>query len=128
MARALRAAAAPGIFTDANRAPVPNPSAARGQVITLYVTGAGAVKPAIATGAAAASGTPAANLPKPVQAATVTVGGVAAPIQFIGIPSGVVGVTQINYQVRGSVSTGTQSVVVTVGGVSSPPANLLVTQ
>jgi uncharacterized protein (TIGR03437 family) len=120
------AAAAPGIFVDANGAPLPNTTAVRGSVVTLYITGDGAVSPALATGATPASGTPATSLPKPVQAVTVTVGGVNAPIQFIGIPSGLAGVTQINYQVPSNVAAGAQTVVVTVGGVASPAATLAV--
>lgn len=122
------ASAAPGIFTDSTGAPVPNGSAAHGQIVTLYVTGDGAVSPALATGSSPAPGTPVGNLPKPAQTVTLTIGGVQAPIQFIGIPSGLVGVTQINYQVPAQAATGTDSVVVTVGGVASPPANLRVTQ
>ena len=120
------AAAAPGIFVSGG-APVPNTSAARGQTVTLYITGDGAVTPALATGAAPAAGTPAANLPKPQQTVSVTVGGLAAPIQFIGIPVGLVGVTQINYTVPAQAPTGSQPVVVTVGGVGSPSATLTVT-
>jgi uncharacterized protein (TIGR03437 family) len=59
---------------------------------------------------------------------TVTVGDKQADISFIGIPSGLVGVTQINYQVPADVPLGVQPVVVTVGGVASPPAKLNVTQ
>jgi uncharacterized protein (TIGR03437 family) len=58
----------------------------------------------------------------------VTIGDVPAPIDFIGIPAGLVGVTQINFQVPGGVGIGAQFVVVTVGGVSSAPAKLSVTQ
>jgi uncharacterized protein (TIGR03437 family) len=61
-----------------------------------------------------------------VQNVTVTVGGVNAPIQFIGIPSGLAGVTQINYQVPSGLSTGPQPVVVTVGGFASQTATLTV--
>ncbi len=121
------AATAPGIFTDANGAPVPNTSAARGAVITLFITGEGAVAPALSTGAAPPSSTPVLGLPRPVQSVTVTVGGVNAPIQFAGIPWGLAGVTQINYQVPASISTGAQPVVVRVGGVASPAATLTVT-
>jgi uncharacterized protein (TIGR03437 family) len=96
-------------------------------VATLYVTGEGLVSPAIATGSAPASGTPIANLPKPQQAVSVTVGGVGAPVQFAGIPAGLVGVSQINYQVPSSVALGSQAVIVTVGGVSSQAAMLTVT-
>jgi uncharacterized protein (TIGR03437 family) len=120
--------AAPGIFTDQTGATVPNTSASRGQFITLYVTGTGAVSPTVSTGAAPASGTAIANLPKPVQTITVQVGGVQAPIQFAGIPVGLVGVTQINYQVPTTAPLGSQAVVVTVGGIASAPATLKVTQ
>jgi len=122
------APAAPGIFADSSGAPVPNGSAARGQIVTLYITGDGAVSPQLSTGAAPAAGTATANLPKPTQPVTLTVGGVPASIQFIGIPSGLAGVTQINYQVPSQSAIGTASVVVTVGGVASAPVNLKVTQ
>jgi uncharacterized protein (TIGR03437 family) len=106
--------AAPGIFTNAAAAPVPHTTAARGQVVTLYLTGAGAV-----TGG---------SLPRPAQTTAVTVGGLPAPIQFIGIPAGLAGVVQINYQVPGGIGLGMQPVVVTVGGVSSAAAQLNVTR
>jgi uncharacterized protein (TIGR03437 family) len=121
------AAAAPGIFVNAGGAPVPNTSASRGQTVSLYVTGDGLTSPSLATGAAPSAGTPVASLPKPLQAVSVIVGGVQAPIQFIGIPVGLVGVTQINYTVPTQVGTGQQPVVVTVGGVPSPSATLTVT-
>src|SRR3984957_10253894 len=72
---------APGVFTFDGGAPVPFSTAARGQVITLFITGAGAVSPAVSTGAPPASGTAIADLPKPLGAVTVTVGGVAAPVE-----------------------------------------------
>jgi uncharacterized protein (TIGR03437 family) len=122
------AAAAPGIFTDQTGAIVPNGSAMRGQITTVFVTGAGSTTPSIPTGAAPATGTPIANLPQPAQATTVTVANVPASIDFVGIPPGLVGVTQINFQVPSGAGIGAQSVVVTVGGVSSAPANLSVTQ
>jgi uncharacterized protein (TIGR03437 family) len=121
------AAAAPGIFVNAAGAPVPNTSAARGQIVSLYITGDGLVSPALATGAAPAAGTAVGNLPKPRQSVSMTVGGVAAAIQFIGITPGLVGVTQINYLVPAQAPTGSQPVVVTVGGVASAAATLTVT-
>jgi uncharacterized protein (TIGR03437 family) len=122
------ATAAPGVFTDQTGSIVPSGSAIRGQITTVFVTGAGSTTPPIPTGAAPAEGTPIANLPQPAQTTTVTVGDVPAPIDFIGVPPGLVGVTQINFQVPSAVGIGAQSVVVTVGGVSSAPANLNVTQ
>jgi uncharacterized protein (TIGR03437 family) len=67
-------------------------------------------------------------LPKPVQSYGVTIGGVDAPIQFIGIPSGLVGVTQVNFTVPPDAPVGDQNVVVSIGGVPSQPAKFTVTQ
>jgi uncharacterized protein (TIGR03437 family) len=97
-------AAAPGIFTDSSGSAVPFRSAKRGDTITLYVTGT-------------------ASLP-----VSVTVGGVAATITYVATPQALQGVVQVNYQVPAQAGLGTQPVVVTAGGVSSPSANLLVTQ
>jgi uncharacterized protein (TIGR03437 family) len=118
--------AAPAIFTSLSGALVPIGSAGRGQIATLYMTGAGIVTPVIATGAAPSSETATGDLPKPAYTATVTVGGMQAPIQFIGITPGLVGVMQINYQVPAEVAIGTQPVVVAIDGVSSAPASLTV--
>lgn len=120
--------AAPGIFTDETGALVPFKTAAIGQVITLFITGAGAVSPAIATGAAPAEGTAIASLPVPIQGAQVMIGSEIAPIQFIGIPVGLVGVVQINFMIPNTVAAGTQSVVVSIGNILSPPATLTITQ
>jgi len=122
------AATAPGIFTDQTGAIVPNGSAARGEITTLFVTGVGSLTPPVATGAAPDAGTPVANLPQPAQTTIMTVGGFGAPIDFIGVPAGLVGVTQINFQVPNGVGIGMQSVVVTVGGVASAPAQLTIAQ
>jgi uncharacterized protein (TIGR03437 family) len=119
-------AAAPGIFTDSTGSLVPTNAAAPGDVITLYLTGAGAVSPSIANGAAPAAGTAAANLPVPQQPAQVTVGGVSAQIQFIGIPTGLAGITQVNFQVPANAPAGAQQVIVKIGGVASNAATLLV--
>jgi len=118
-------AAAPGIFTFENGSINPFSSAAHGQTVTLFITGEGQVTPSLATGA---TPSPHAQSPKPLLPYSVTVGGVAATIDFIGIPSGLVGVTQINYTVPSGISTGVQPVVVTVGGAASPAASLNVTQ
>jgi uncharacterized protein (TIGR03437 family) len=118
--------ASPGIFTDQTNTIVPNGAAASGQITTLYMTGVGAVTPAIATGSAPASSTPLTSLPAP-QNTTVTVGGVPAPLQFIGIPYTLVGVVQINFQVPSGVPAGRQPVVVNVNGILSPAAYINVT-
>jgi uncharacterized protein (TIGR03437 family) len=119
--------AAPGIFTDSSNVIVPIGSGNRGAIVTLYLTGAGTVTPQVATGGAPGAGTPVENLPKPSQNVTVTVGGVSTAIEFIGIPAGLVGVTQVNFYVPTSIADGTQPVVVTVGAEASAPAYLTVT-
>jgi uncharacterized protein (TIGR03437 family) len=121
------AAAAPGIFMDQNRVLVPTGSATRGQEIALYITGAGAVSPPVATGAAPLSSTAVANLPQPTQTATVTVGNVHANIVFIGTPPGLVGVTQINFQVPSGINVGAQPVIVSIGSILSAAVTLNVT-
>jgi uncharacterized protein (TIGR03437 family) len=122
------AAAAPGIFTDQSGAIVPDGSAARGQITTLYMTGAGSMTPRIPTGEAAGAETSIADLPKPVQTTTMTIGGVPTPVDFIGAHAGLVGVTEVKFRIPDAVGIGAQSVIVTVGGISSAPAILRVTQ
>ena len=117
------APSAPGIFMDANSATVPFASGSRGQVLFLYITGEGQVTPSVATG----STPPPSIFPKPRLPVSMTVGGVDAPIQFIGIPNGLAGVTQINFTVPPAAPLGMQPVVVTVGTVSSAAANFTVT-
>jgi uncharacterized protein (TIGR03437 family) len=96
--------------------------------VTLFMTGEGRVKPSLATGGTPSSRTPLTQLPKPQLPVTVTVGGVSADIPFIGIVSGLVGITQVNFTIPNSVPIGVQPVVVTVGTAASAPANLTVTQ
>jgi uncharacterized protein (TIGR03437 family) len=123
----IAAAAAPGIFIDTQGDPVPFSSGAPGQTLTMYVTGVGAVSPGVIDGAAPAAGTPLNLLPQPAQETSVTIGGVNAPIEFIGIPWGLVGVLQINYQVPAGAPIGPQPVVFTVGNLASNVATLTVT-
>jgi uncharacterized protein (TIGR03437 family) len=120
--------AAPGIFMTNGFTAAPFSSAGRGQATTLFITGEGQVSPALATGTSPAAGTPLARLPKPNLPVTVTVAGTTATIDFIGILTGLVGVTQINYEVPANAPLGVQQVLVTVGSVASQPANLTVTQ
>jgi len=117
---------APGIFTTQAGAIVPNPNASRGQVISLYFTGGGAVSPQIASGAAPANGTFTADLPVPAQNVAVVVGGIEAPAEFVGIPPGLVGVVQVNFEVPGNAPVGVQPVAVYVGGVPSAAGSLTI--
>jgi uncharacterized protein (TIGR03437 family) len=118
-------AAGPGIFMFPDGFVNPSRTGSVGQVVSMYITGEGMVSPSLPDGTTPSPGTPLAQLPKPRQAYSVTVGGVAATINFIGIPNGLVGVTQINFTIP-PVAAGTQPVVVTVGKVASPAANITV--
>jgi uncharacterized protein (TIGR03437 family) len=115
----------PNAFIDPTGAAVT--SAPRGGILTLFITGDGDTSPPVVTGAPPPANTPVAGLPAPRLPVTVTIGGVPAETQFIGIPTWSVGVTQINFVVPRSASLGPQPVVVTAGGVASAPASLTVT-
>jgi len=111
--------AGPGIFVDGNGNTVPFASGSRGQTLTLFITGYGAVSPPVATGAAPAPGTPVSQFPAPTQPLSMTIGGEPSTVTFAGIPSALVGVMQINFQVPVDAPLGPQPVVVTVGGKPS---------
>jgi uncharacterized protein (TIGR03437 family) len=117
---------APGIFADPGTNVVPTPVVTQGSQVAFYITGAGDNSPAITTAFSPVPGTALSNLPVPLQPISVTVGGVPAFLEFVGITPGLIGVTQINILVPASTPTGNQPLVVTVGGVSSSPANIVV--
>jgi uncharacterized protein (TIGR03437 family) len=120
------AASAPGIFT-AQGSLAPSGSGSPGQTLSMFITGEGDVTQSPGTGATPAAGTAVSKLPRPRLPVTVTVGGVPADVSFVGIPSGLVGVTQINFTVPQSAPAGSQPVIVTIGNAASPPATLSVT-
>jgi uncharacterized protein (TIGR03437 family) len=119
-------ATAPAVFTDSKSFLVPQNTAARGQEIAFYMTGVGQVSPALFTGSAPST-LLIADLPAPLQTPVVRVGNQIATLDFVGIPDGLVGVTQINFTVPFSVTAGLQTVTVTVGGKVSGVALLNVT-
>jgi uncharacterized protein (TIGR03437 family) len=116
----------PGVFTFQDGAVNPSRNVKRGDVATLFITGEGLVTPSVATGSSPSAGTPVSRLPQPRNVPTVTVGGLPATIQFAGIPSGLVGVSQINFAIPAGVASGVQDVVVTVGGQVSNTAKITV--
>ncbi len=121
-------AASPGIFVDVNGNTVPFAAGSRGQTLTLFITGEGALSPALATGATPPLGTPPSQLPAPVQLVAVGIGNVPAQVTFVGVPSGLAGVTQINFVVPQNAPLGAQPIVVAVGNVLSPAAKFTVQQ
>jgi uncharacterized protein (TIGR03437 family) len=122
------AAAAPGLFTAADGSLVPSATAKQGQTAVAYITGDGDTTTFLITGASPPSGTATSKLPRPKLPVTVTVGGVTATVAFVGIPPGLVGVTQLNFIVPTTVPVGAQPVVVSVGGVKTQSGSLTVTQ
>lgn len=121
------AAAAPGIFSldSTGRGPGAilnadyslnsdkNP-AAPGSVVIVYATGGGMTAAQNAAGKAASGASP---LAAPV---TATIGGESAAVLYAGsAPGEANGVVQVNLQLPPDI-TGTQPVILTVGGISSP--------
>jgi uncharacterized protein (TIGR03437 family) len=92
-----------------------------GSVLSVTLTGIGPVDNAVPTGTPA----PTATLSKPTLAASATIGGWEAPIQFVGLTPGTVGWAQANLVVPG-LSPGAYSVVITIGGVASNSPTLYV--
>lgn len=106
-------AAGPGIFRLSGEL-ASLESVPAGRIVTLYLTGQGAVNPAVASGAAA----PATPLATGVLPVSATIGGQTATVQYAGLAPGFVGVSQINLQVP-ALAAGEYTVVVRIGGVES---------
>jgi uncharacterized protein (TIGR03437 family) len=123
------ATSAPGIFTiagdgvgagavlnqDNSVNSAANP-AARGSVVQIYVTGEGQTSPSGVTGSVTQS-----NTKTPLLGVTVTIGGVAAVLQYAGsAPDSIAGLMQVNAVVPQGIATGAAvPIVVSVGGVAS---------
>ena len=116
-------AAQPGIFVvqHANNQLVTaaNPAVA-GEVLVIYCTGLGAVAPTLADGA------PGTGAQLTVGKTTVTIGVGSAAVSYSGVPSGFVGLYQVNAQVPAGLSSGNQQLVVSVGGAGSSAVTIAV--
>jgi uncharacterized protein (TIGR03437 family) len=100
------------IFHGATFAEVTSASPAQdGEIISIYATGLGAVS------GEAISGEPASAL-STISKPSVSIGGQNATVQYSGLAPGFVGVYQINATVPAGLS-GTQSVQIVIGGISS---------
>jgi minor extracellular serine protease Vpr len=95
-------------------------AARRGQTISIYASGLGPVNNQ------PASGDPAPSLPlaSTQSAPVVTIGGVAAAVQFSGLAPQFTGLYQLNVTVPSNAPVGAQTVTVSAGGVTSPAATL----
>lgn len=119
---------APGIFVGTGSVVVPAASGRRGDTLVMFITGEGDSYPFLATGVSPPLGTPVDQLPSPILPYSLTIGGVPATLDFIGIPYYLVGVTQINFTIPQNAPLGSQPVVVTVGDSTSVAAMLTVSK
>jgi uncharacterized protein (TIGR03437 family) len=122
------APAAPGIFTTGTSGQAaalnedtslnsPDNPAARGSIIVLFATGAGATDPVTEEGKASSSPAPAL-----VQSVSVRVGGYPAEIDYARAAPGLVGVLQINARVPGGfMPPGILPVTLQIGDATSQP-------
>jgi uncharacterized protein (TIGR03437 family) len=131
------ASAAPGVFTfnstgtgqtvGANQDGTfngPASPAAKGSYVTIYFTGGGQTNPPGVTGSVVGS-----TLKWLAQDISVTAGGVPATVAFDGAAPGLVdGVGQLNIQLANNTPSGTQPLVITVGGIASPATATLAVQ
>jgi uncharacterized protein (TIGR03437 family) len=117
----------PGIFVDSNNQLVPTGTAKRGSSLAFFISGEGDVTGGLATGSAPSTSIPVSQLPAPRGQFSMTVGGVSVTPLFVGIPYGLVGVTQVNFTVPANAPTGLQNVIVNVGGYKSVAAKINIT-
>jgi uncharacterized protein (TIGR03437 family) len=123
--------AAPGLFTTdgsgkgqsaaLNQGGVPNSvehPAARGTVVSIYVTGEGLGTPELENGELPARE----RMPRPLLPVFVQIGGVASEVLYSGTVPGLLGVLQIDVRVPQAVSEGSVPVVVTVGSKTTQAA------
>jgi minor extracellular serine protease Vpr len=112
----------PGVFAVVDSQSGAVGSATHGDTVVIYMNGLGPV-----------SGTPASGTPSPAQPLsntgvlpTVTIGGSTAQVNFSGLTPGSIGLYQVNAVIPANAPTGSQPLVVTIGGVASKTVNLTV--
>jgi uncharacterized protein (TIGR03437 family) len=112
----------PGIFGVVDYQTGAIGSTTRGNTIEIYMNGLGPVSNT------PPSGDPAAAQPLSTMSVfpTVTIGGVPATVSFSGLAPGFVGLYQVNATIPTNAPTGSQPLVVTMGGVAAQTVNLAV--
>jgi uncharacterized protein (TIGR03437 family) len=126
-------AAAPGIFTYGSNQVVaqnypslsvnaPNKPATAGGVVIVYLTGIGPLNNVVADGLL----TPSSPLSTATSSHSATINQVNAPISFLGLTPGFVGLAQANLTVPAELKAGTYPLVITVDGMSSNAAMITV--
>lgn len=97
----------------------------KGESISLYCTGLGDVRNRPGLG----SPSPASPLASTLTPASVTIGGVDAPVSFAGLAPGFVGLYQVNAEVPAGATSGPAvKVVLSIGGVASNTATIAIEQ
>ena len=122
-------AASPGIFynTSTNVAVAQHSNgvlvstaapAQPGEIIGVYGTGIGPVSPALSSGQAAGSYP---NLSVSTSTYSATIGGANAPVSFLGLTPGLVGLMQLNVQIPSNTPGGNAPLLLSINGVASQP-------
>jgi uncharacterized protein (TIGR03437 family) len=103
----------------------PSNPAARGSLVSVYMTGAGALNPPLADGVPGPSTAP---FPMPVASVSATIGGVDAPVAFAGQAPGLIaGATQVNLQIPQTTPVGaTVPIIVYAAGYASESVTVAV--
>ncbi|MBZ5604546.1 MAG: Ig-like domain repeat protein [Acidobacteriia bacterium] len=103
----------------------PNNPAARGSFVAIYATGEGQTNPPGIDGRIANDAV--ANLPRPAAPLSITIGNLPATYLYAGTaPGSFAGFLQVNAVIPANVAAGNVPVVITVGGIPSPPLNVAV--
>lgn len=98
----------------------PQNPARRGQPVQLFVNGLGPVDRRPASGQPA----PADPLARTLELPVVTIGGRPAAVSFSGLAPGFAGLYQVNVTAPSDTPSGTQPLVISIGGVDSRPSNI----
>jgi uncharacterized protein (TIGR03437 family) len=99
----------------------PTNPARRGEYLALYATGLGLTTPMAETGAPGASEEP---LNRTVADTLLTLGNRMLTATYSGLAPGLVGVSQVNFQVPPELTPGRSRLVLLVGGVAAPAVEI----
>ena len=102
-----------------------NHPAKPGEILIIYLLGMGATNPGVASGNAAPSSAPLAQVTNP---ATITVAGLNAPVAFAGLTPGLAGLYQIDFMVPNEAPSGDLDVVISQNSVPSNTLKLPVSK
>jgi uncharacterized protein (TIGR03437 family) len=93
----------------------PGNGAAAGEIVSIYLTGLGPTQPPVAEGSVAPN--------NPLSVATgnisASIGGVNAPVSFLGLAPGFIGLGQANVQIPTGLAAGDHDLVIRLRGVAS---------